>query len=192
MPRPRRRQIKKPPPRIHDRQATELPINAMVRPVEVADPYERGATVIAIQNLRDDPLARLHARGQIPLHIFNAGREMQGYYERAEIGAVKAMDPTKEPVDGGGGIPETVTEAVQRAVKAIERVDEKLGKEGAALIRAVLSQGLFVHQIMNLRWGGVESAENRYISRRFHECMNTIAEELGYISRGSPSAPTRT
>ena len=50
---------------VHDRRAQELPAHAMVAPVEIDDPYEPGANIIALQSLRDWPLNYMRARGQI-------------------------------------------------------------------------------------------------------------------------------
>ena len=51
--------------KVHDRRASNLPANAMVRVVTVDDPYEASAKIAAVASLRDDPLGRLRARRQI-------------------------------------------------------------------------------------------------------------------------------
>jgi hypothetical protein len=71
---------------VHDRRAQELPINALVAPVEIDDPYEPGAKIIALQSLRDSPLNYMRARGPIDEAQYNAGKKLQEFYERAENG----------------------------------------------------------------------------------------------------------
>ena len=67
--------------------------------------YQRGhpaelQTVTLVRALRDDPLGRLHARRQIGLAQYRAGRAWQAAYEAAAIGHVGSIDPSNEPVDG--------------------------------------------------------------------------------------------
>lgn len=189
-----RKHPKKPPPRIHDRQATELPINAMVFPVTVDDPYEAGATIIAIRSLRDDPLGRLHARDQLRSPEektkdsqkagrntgearYSAGRIYQRLLERAEIGCVKAMDFTKEPVDGGG-FAEVLTEGQQVARRKLVMLDRALGLDGAAIMRDMLGHRMFFDQIAQKR-GMSGPMELRYLARRARECLECLAQKLG-------------
>lgn len=191
-----RRKAKPMPNTIHDRKATALPINAMVRPVYVDDPYERGARIIAIQSLRDDPLGRLHARDQLRSAAektaderrggrdtgearYNAGRVLQRLYERAEIGCVKAMDPTKEPVDGGG-VGEVLTEGQQVARRKVIVLERALGIDGSALMRDMLGNRMFLHDIAKKRQ--MDGAlELRYLARRARECLERLARELGLV-----------
>lgn len=162
--------------RMHDVRVLGIPDT---RDVVVDDPFERGAKLLATQSIRDDPLGRLHKSGHIDQAQYSAGREMQGYYERAEIGGVKAMDTTKEPVDGGT-IPETMTEQVQRAVQQIVRLERVMGPIDGQIIRAVLRDGLFLTQVAaKFGFDRNERAE-RYYSRRFRDALETLAKELGY------------
>lgn len=138
-----------------------------------------GQKVVAIQSLRDDPLGRLHVRNQIDDAQYRAGRDMQGYYERSEIGGLKAMDTTKEPVDGGGLIPEVMKDAQFKAIKEIIRLEKALGMEGAALTRQVLANRMFIDQIAEQR-GMCDQLGKKYLGRRFRECLETLAKELHY------------
>lgn len=164
--------------KVHDRRASNLPANAMVRVVTVDDPYEAGAKIAAVASLRDDPLGRLRARKQIDEAQYRAGRDMQALYERAEIGKVMAVDTTKEPVDCGGA-PEVLTDGQQRAIKEIIRLERVLGLEGSALVRDVLAERMFIEQCAATR-GMVRRHEREYLGRRFRECLETLAKELHY------------
>src|SRR6516164_11558901 len=88
--------------RVHDRMSADAAnrLNIETAEILVDDPYEPGAKILATRQLRHDQLAWLHSHGQIDEAQFKAGRAYQGDYERAERGA-RAIDPTKENVDGG-------------------------------------------------------------------------------------------
>ena len=60
------------------------------RQSRVDDPYEPGAKIVTLRNLRDDPLGRLHDRNQIDEAQFQAGRRFQADWERAEKGLVRS------------------------------------------------------------------------------------------------------
>jgi hypothetical protein len=94
--------------KIHDRRSKDVLRNRHVSIIEVDDPYERGEKIVVSRQLRGDPLGRLHAHGQIDQAQYNAGRAFQFDWETAERGA-RAIDPTKEAVDGGQ-MPEPITD----------------------------------------------------------------------------------
>jgi hypothetical protein len=163
---------------VHDRQA-DKPYNANVAPMEAADPYEAGATIIVMRQLRDDPLARLHTRRQIDDAEYLAGRKWQSLYERAEIGRISSMDATRPFVDGGRGPSDGITDDRMRAAKELARLDRALGIEGCALIRDVLASHRFIDEAARRR--GLETERDRsYLGRRFRECLGTLSIELGY------------
>src|SRR5437868_8808650 len=95
-----------------DRRANDLLRNAQVIAVEVDDPYalEPGDKVLAFRSLRDDPIERLHCRGMIDDAQRDAGRAYRDDLQLAEIGGARAIDPSKEAVDGGAP-PEMYSEA---------------------------------------------------------------------------------
>jgi hypothetical protein len=154
------------------------PVGIPTRDVVVDDPLQAGGKLLVTQIIRDDPLARLQRAGYIDEAQYAAGRAMQGFYERAEIGGLKAMDTTKEPVDGGGAY-EILTEKIQQATAEIIRLEAALGKEGAALVRSILVAGLFCRQYAKQNDLQSERAQ-RYIATRFRECLDTLAKELNY------------
>src|SRR3974390_2897019 len=88
---------------VHDRRAELLPFRDTETAVEVVDdPYGPGK-IDVVRSVRDDPLAGLRARRFIDEAQFVAGRHWQQCWEDSEIGQVRAIDTTKEPVDGGKG-----------------------------------------------------------------------------------------
>jgi hypothetical protein len=67
----------------------------------VPDPYSKtGRKIVVTATLRDDPLGQLYARRHIDEAQYFVGLKLRELFDLAEIGAIQAMDPGKEPVDG--------------------------------------------------------------------------------------------
>jgi hypothetical protein len=118
----------------------------------------------AVRSLRDDPLGRLHARGQIGEDEYRAGRKLQGYYEAAEVGRIKSQDMTCEPVDGGGAYPDVLTDHQNEALKALARARIIIGTHGEAILRQMLVDRVFVQEIA--LWSGDGSERGTAAMRR--------------------------
>lgn len=104
-----------------------------------------------MRSLRHDPLAALHAAKQLDDAQYMAGRHWQRNRELAEIGGVRAVDPTKEAVDGGR-LPEArISDAQIKAFKEMAGAMKALGMEGGALVQAFLDQGLTLKDIAD-KW----------------------------------------
>src|SRR5246127_3102550 len=128
MPRPKRQ--KPNDLKTYDRRTTDLLRNAQVAPIEVDDPLEPGAKLIVMRSIRNDPLAGLHSRGFIDDAQYWGGRAFQRDFETAERGP-RAIDPSKEAVDGGL-MPEPITEGQWKAASQLKVVFEALGLDGSA------------------------------------------------------------
>ncbi len=63
----------------------------------------RPGTRTVVVNLRESPLAWLHARGLLSARQLAAGERLRADYERAALGARVTMDWNTARVDGGGG-----------------------------------------------------------------------------------------
>jgi hypothetical protein len=175
--------------RVHDRVATDLTINSMVEIITIKDPA--GDQTNVAMSLRDDPLGRLWARQQIDDAKYQAGRKWQSDYEAAEIGAVGAIDTTKEPVDGRK-FPDLVTDKQRKAIKAISDAGAVLGIEGDALIRDILGKRMWMEQVAASR-GFHNQRTVDYFARRFRECLETLALFYGYAQKyGRPNANIRS
>jgi hypothetical protein len=165
----------------HDRTARDLLRNAQAVPVEVDDPYEEGAKIVVLRSTRHDPLADMHAKGLIDQCDYVAGRHWEAAWENAEIGGVRALDPTREAVDGGA-LPDPLTDTQRRALQDLKAARGALGVEGNALIRDVLGSGLSLAEAGRNR-GMTSEADRKYIGKRFRECLATLAVRFGYASR---------
>jgi hypothetical protein len=162
---------------VHDRRSTDTLAAGYYATIEVDDPLEEGGRLAVTRQLRGDPLARLHSHHQIDDAQYMGGRAFQRDFEIAERGP-KAIDPTKEAVDGGM-MPEPITEGQQRAAMRLGEVYRELGQNGAALIHDVLIHGRTMMQIAMTR-GAVGEIEQKYLGRRFRECLDGLAKYYGF------------
>lgn len=160
--------------KVHDRLSSDLPINSRVAVAIVDDPYSQvGEKIQVIRSIRNDPLAALHSRRQIDDAQMTAGRKWQALYEGAEVGSIRAIDPGKEAVDGGGII-EPITDHQIKSLRGLKESKQALGMEGYILVRDILAESLTMAQAAQKRGMGTEP-EVKYIGRRFRECLETLA-----------------
>src|SRR5690348_5832332 len=117
----------------HDRLANDLPFNAKVAATIADDPYEPEAKVRVLRSLRDDPLAAMHNARQIDQAQFVAGRHWQRAFELAQGGGVRAVDLTRERVDGSRIPQASITDAQIRAFADLTKAMTALGLEGESL-----------------------------------------------------------
>jgi len=149
--------------------------------IEVDDPYEAGAKTTAERNIKNDPLANLHARKQIDEAQYHGGRAFQHDFETAERGP-RAIDPSKEAVDGGR-MPEPITEQQQKAVARLNRVHGVLGQSGSSIAHDVLIAGMSLERVADKRDMKTE-LERKYLGRRLRECLDDLALIYGFGGEG--------
>jgi hypothetical protein len=167
--------------KVHDRRSRDLPLNAEVAVIEVDDPLalEAGEKIVALRSIRNDPLARLHSRGQINEAQYRGGRAFQNDWERAERGP-QAVDPTREYVDGVQAR-EPITEGQRKAALRLNRIERELGADRSALVHNVLVDGMTMEQVGRRR-GLVTQRWKDYFSRRFQECLDRLALSYGFAT----------
>jgi hypothetical protein len=167
--------------KVHDRRSRDLPFNAEVAVIEVDDPLalEAGEKIVALRSIRNDPLARLHSRGQINEAQYRGGRAFQNDWERAERGP-QAVDPTREYVDGVQPR-EPITEGQRKAALRLNRIERALGADGSALVHNVLVDGMTKEQVGQRR-GLITQRWKDYFSRRFQECLDRLALSYGFAT----------
>lgn len=171
--------MKKQAEKIHDRLSVDLPINARISVAIVDCPLSSSGEKIAVaRSIRDNPLAALYSRSQIDSAQFSAGLKWQKYYDCAEIGAVKAIDPTQEVVDGGAAR-EMLTDRQVESFKALGAAQNRLGVEGAKLVRDILGLRMPISAAASGR-GFYSEKEVKYVGRRFRECLETLAVLWGF------------
>lgn len=177
-----RRKPYNPAERIHDRRATDLLRNAMVAPIEVDDPLEVGSKLIVMRSVRNDPLAGLHSRAQIDEAQYHAGRAFQRDFETAERGP-RAIDPSKEAVDGGV-LPEPITESQQKAARKLGEIYRALGADLSALLHDVLIDGKSRCELAGRR-GFVGKRWEEFFGERFRHALDRIAIIYGFAQSRS-------
>lgn len=171
-------------PQVHDRRAREVSRGsaAYVVEAEVDDPYEPGARIAAMRSVRDDPLGDHFSRGHIDEAQYLAGREFQRWFGIAERGP-RAMQ-LAEAVDGSAAR-ESLTDEQLKAGKWLARCHAALGRDGSILVHDVLIKCMTSRQIAEVR--GIANADwQRYVARRFYECLDTLAIVFGFSNGHTP------
>jgi hypothetical protein len=132
--------------KVHDRRAIDLPTGSVVSIAIVADPFSNiGEKIEVLRSVRDDPLAGMLSRNQIDQAQYEAGRQWQRYHEQSEIGSIRAIDPTKEAVDGGR-VTEMLSDAQMKAFKALAGADKELGPLASGLMRDILGRRMTISE----------------------------------------------
>lgn len=167
--------------KIYDRMTADLPINARVAIAIVQDPYAAGEKIKVLRSTRDDPLAGLHAREQIKDHQLAAGRKLQEYFEGGQIGYIKAIDPTKEAVDGGR-IPEPITDKQIKALRRLDEVHKWIGNDSYAMLYTVLGKRMTLKDAAAYH-GYVTAREIDYFARRIKDSLESLAVLWGLAVR---------
>ena len=159
-----------------------------VAAVVVDNPYYGPAapaehrTIKAIRSLRD-PLSKLHHTRRIDEAEYRAGRRMQALLEAAEVGKLRSQDTTREGVDGGGHMPEVLSERQLRAIKALNRIWPLLGKDGSALVTAVLAHGM-MPETYAARLDRRSQDDVRATGRHLKWQLALLARHFGLVSDG--------
>lgn len=166
---------------IHDRRAVDL-THKDVAPIEIDDPYEEQGKIIAMRSLRDDPLAAMHSKNHINNCQYLAGRQWQKAYELAEIGGAQAIDYTRDKVDGGQIAQPTVSDVQARSISMLTNARKALGDYGASIVFDVLARHMTLQQIADQRMM-TRDVEVRFLGRRFHECLDTLAKVFGLSTK---------
>jgi hypothetical protein len=192
--------------KIHDRIAIDLPFRAPTDIVTVDDPFalrdfaapsaarrrdgdateapatelraDRPDRVRAVRNLRDDPLAGMHARRHITDAQYRAGRSWQALYERAELRGVKAFDWRQPKVSGGCPRRPPRVGPITRATSKLKALDAALGTDDADLLRGVLGHGRSLRQWAAER-GRDTVAGRKAIGQQFRAALDKVARKLG-------------
>lgn len=171
----------------------------------IEDPFEirradgSRSKSVKIVALRDDPIGRMHKRGQLerandrdgndPDIRLAAARRWQSLYEHAEIGGARGVDFTRDVVDGGTlKLPDT--DGRLMAQSELLELDCTLGSEGASLVRRVLGERREIADVAH-QMGAHSDREKRYVGHRLIECLDTLAKEMGLMASRPARGPRR-
>ena len=165
----------KKPPRLEISHEFLVQIPAAQRATIVGDivenPYRAGAYIPVMRATRDDPVAGLYARGSIDTAQMSAARIWQGHWETAHGCVVRAIDPTREPVDGHGAAHDAFSDRQREAVLELRAVTIVLGWEGDRIVRLVLADRLTILELATRI-----HRPAKYSGLRFRECLETMAK----------------
>jgi hypothetical protein len=88
-------------------------------------------------NVRTDMLTWLHARGHIAEHQYLAGKRFCGLLEREGIAGARAVDPTREPVDGNPPRGEPLVRSME-AAELLSEAQSTVGSRAYSWLRHML------------------------------------------------------
>lgn len=164
----------------HDRRSSDTLAAGQYAAIDVEDPYDRNAKITVLRQLRCDPLARLHSHHQIDEAQYHAGRAYQRDWEMSER-SVKAIDPTKEAVDGGR-IPEPLTDSQAKAQTRLISASRELGREMRKLANGVLIDGMSIESY-SIGQGRSGARWANYYGKLFRDSLDVLAVEYGLADR---------
>jgi hypothetical protein len=185
---PKKRRRGKPYHPLHDGPTTRLDnvvkLNAVLATRQVDDPFSTtGGKITVTISKRNDVLGAMHSRRQIRDHQFAAGRLLEKLFEQAELGDLKAMDPTKEPIKVDTPSPDIggFRDTHLRAAKKLRAAKACVGSNGYALLRCTLAYGMTLQDV----------AEQKGFTAKgllvwFRESLDTLAEHF-QLSMKAPS-----
>ena len=145
----------------------------------VDDPEgDPGEKIELPRSIINDPLGAMFKRGQIDQAQFEAGKDWQKYYEAAEISGARAIDTTREAVDGGR-FKEPEIDNRSRAMKKMKEAHIELGPYGWSLVFDVLARHMTIIDIAKSR-NMSRQRELDYLACRFRECLESLAKLWKY------------
>ena len=148
--------------------------------IEVDDPYERGAKLTA-QRRTSDVVGRLFSQGNIDKAQFEACRMFDALKFSARTSTVSVTDTTKEPVDGGGGIREPITDKTQRAAARLAEIRLVLGVRAYRIVEAVVCENMTLKEVS----GSSSKIDARITAKTFKDACNDMAEIFGFSGKST-------
>lgn len=152
-------------------------------PIEVENPHNAAEKITVFRKLRDDPLAKMHHRLQIGTPEFLAGRHWQRCHEAAELCGARAIDPTREAVDGGQIASSSITDEQAKAFADLAKASRALGILMESVVRDVLVRRMTTAGIAAAR-GYDGHAARVFYGRLFRNGLEVLAEVFGYSTKG--------
>lgn len=125
-------------------------------------------------SIRESPAAWMFSHGHLDTAQLRAANRFRQLYERAGGGGPRAMDTTKEPVDGGN-ITDGITDSKTDAAKELHRARQKLGNDDAyELVERVCAERLWIKDIEVTKYRRTRAANN------LRSNLTVLAEFWGY------------
>jgi hypothetical protein len=163
---------KEQPTVVHDRRSRDTVSAGKYAPIEVDDPYAPGERIVVLRQVNDQ-LAWYHSHHRIDDGQYEAGRAYQRDWEAAERGA-RAIDPTREKVDGGLGVDPLPVKQLSARNKLVA-IEAVLGRQATRILQSVLVHGAKVDELARNQSRG----EREHTGRQFRDALEVLAVEYG-------------
>ena len=130
-------------------------------------------------NPRESPLSNMYYNNKsMPRYQYEAGLYFRHLYERKQLGGgLKAMNPTKEPVDGNPPCHDPISDPQTRAFNELKRVEDYFSKYDYKLIEAFLGEGKTLGELRSTGHG------KRKASAQIRACLEILAIQWGFRSK---------
>lgn len=160
--------------------------------IEVDDPYFDAKTpesranprkMKATINARESYAMWLYAREHIDHAELLAAKRIRGAWERLGGAGARAIDYTREKVDGGA-MPQTISDDHLRAARILKDAQAVLGPAGYDLTIKLACMGLWISDLSS------KEVHQKYLGMRFRECLDTLSAHWGYKQRPMRSTLT--
>ena len=132
----------------------------------------------AAMNIRESPIAWYHHHGWIGKAEAKAAGEYRRLYELTGAGGVRAMDTTKEPVDGGFAS-DGLTDRRMDAAKKLAYIQAKIGC-GYWLVQKVCGECVWIKDIPDIHQ---TKRQRRKAMEHLNQLLGVVAEEWGYAQK---------
>lgn len=127
-------------------------------------------------NMRESPVTWMLKQKTIDEAQAKAASRFRSLYEAAGGAGVKALNYTKEPVDGGG-FPDVLTDRKHRAGLELAEVQNFLGRAGFGLVEQICGQCIWIKDIEPTKYRQIKTG------KRLKECLTALAQFWNYQSR---------
>jgi hypothetical protein len=142
----------------------------------VDDPYD-GTRLTVVRNA-GDPVEDLLSRRQIDEAQYRAALRVRMLHERAGAVGARAIDYSREHVDGGQ-IYVDVPLGQAEAAQGLRAVCVQLGMLDYQIVIAIAGEGRRVAEVASVI-GGDSEAARKYVGRRFRDALNTLVSYWGF------------
>lgn len=150
---------------------------------EVPDPWEPGARISVPCNMRESPIEHMAARKRIDGAQKDAADRYRDLYERAQLGPLRAIDPVKEKLDGGGS-GDAFSDGMLEAARELAATNRSLGRVAAALLIDVVGEGVTL-DAMARRYPHLQDKRAQgYVTGRLIEALDQLVDRWGLIAEG--------
>jgi hypothetical protein len=159
---------------------------AVIAPADVDDPFEKGAKLRVVRNLREHPIAFLEAKGVLSTSQVIAADTFRKKWEATQRGN-QAIDYSKTRVDGGK-LSDPLSERVQEAVSWLNLAARYpgIGVVGFAILVSVCGEGRGIAETAK-RHNKTGPRGEGYISSRLCEALDALNDHMDQVATGKRS-----